>query len=340
MPQHVIPSTLPTIKAELIALCKQAKLSEGGTVVELRKRLKDARDGDSVEEEGNEDSVSEGDDDGDDEIRGMTKSQLVAMAKRLGVESSGTKEDLLAAILTTKSEKKSGAREKDDGWKDVVLHRHGKVDITKVPLDWSAAGILLMPALWPVLLWREPIGRPRIFGPLGTDGDMLEALKKRWRTLLGCDEAAVEQVRGFFVTIWAVVSASRGDPNMRPAQWAQENWSLLVAPAVKALRILQSQKLERSGQARTARKVRALAEVPAEEVGYDLAEVIEKAATGRPDSDGGEDASKRHESVRSSTKRRRMQYRTGHCRKCGVKATPSAGQTTKEWYLEHNKTCK
>jgi len=62
--------------------------------------------------------------------------------------------------------------------------------------------------------------------------------------------------------MWAVTSAARVDNGLQPAPWARENWPLLVAPATKALRLLQSQKLEKAGMQKTARKIRAMAEVP------------------------------------------------------------------------------
>lgn len=272
------------------------------------------------------------------ELLALTKVKLVQMARKLGVPTAGNKEALVIAIL--------GAREAEvcvtakssvgvDGWRQIVLNKT-KLDIDNLQLDWSSSPILLTPSLWPVIMWRQPISRDKIFGLIGTDGELVEALRKRWRSLLDCSEEAVEQIRGRWVTMWTLTNGARADASMKPEQFVRENWILNVEPAIHQMRLLQSDRFLKKGQAKIASKIRAMAEVPHEHLGLDVVEIAVKNAT--RSFDGGDDRDDWR--GRKNRGNQRRPYRVGHCRKCGVKATPEKGVTNKQWFEEHNIKCK
>jgi len=330
MAPFVIPASLPSRKAELEEMCQKAGLPSVGTIAELRKRLISKRDGDDADSD--DDGTKSGEEAPNEEaLQQMTKAELVRLAKRLGTESTGGKDDLVKAILLYQKKDEAKAT-KGDEWRRVILQRYAKLDIEKLALDWALPAVLLTPAVWPVLLWREPLGRSRLFGPLGTDGDFVDAMKRRWRQLLSCEEEDIERLRSLFVVMWSVVSSAQA---ASPSEWAQDNWSMVVSPAVKLVRLLQSQKLLKKGQAKTARKLKALAEAPLEELGYDVVELVEKSTVGNGRGEDAEDSGQEWKGGR-----RKQRYRPGHCRRCGVKATPKQGEKIVDWFREHNKTCK
>jgi hypothetical protein len=90
-----------------------------------------------------------------------------------------------------------------------VAQRHHRLKLDELTLDWGIPAALLTPAVWPSMLWRNPLGRTQIFGPLGADGDFIEALKKRWKILLDCSDREVEQIKQWFVTLWSLLDITR-----------------------------------------------------------------------------------------------------------------------------------
>ena len=317
-----IPDVLPTLKADLAALCIQHHLPAEGTVKDLRARLIAQR------EEGGQ-TFDEA------ELRTFPLAQLKELCAKLGLSPEGDKDELLRRVLAKKSS--STVSPPADDWTTALRLYQPKLKLEELELDWGLSPVLLTPALWPVLMWREPISRSAIYGPVGTDGPMLEALRKRWTQLLGCDSEALTQLCGWFVTLWTIVQASRREPSVTPRSWLRDHYLLHVDPVIRAVRLLQARQMERAGQTRLAKRIQNLASVPHEMLGYDIAELAERHAVKR----GRDDDLKSDSDVSrgGDTRRGRRNREKGVCKRCGLKATPEPGVSNKEWFKMHNPKC-
>ena len=209
----------------------------------------------------------------------MTKADLEKLAKTLKLPTNGTKAEILVRIQQKKAESKENNTiqpgKETDGWREAVKQRQPKLNVDVLPLDWGHSGVQLTPSIWPVVMWREPIEKSAIYGPVGTDGTLIEALKKRWRHLLGCSELDVERIKTWWLIIW--IAVSKTEKGVTPEMWCRDNWALLVVPAVRGVRLLQAERMQSHGFSRTAQRLRAYAAVPTEELGFDCAELVEKS---------------------------------------------------------------
>jgi len=327
------------------ALTKEARTvgaAAGGNKVDLVKAILQAEPVDDSKGPADGDGKDGTDHDSlpaDDDLEKLSGVQLKDICLKLGLDGKGKKPELLQAIkqkrrLDQGSIKASSA----DGWREAIMIRQPKVDIEKLPLDWGLPAVLLTPCVWPVLFWREPLSRSDLRGPVGTDGPMVEALMKRWRSLLGCTEKDIQRIKSQWLVMHATIHAER---KLTPEEWCRENWTHLVAPVIKGMRHLQADKFEAQGLSKVASRMRGLARAPVEEVGYDCIDLVEKTMTRiggggdnlGSDSDDG--------SVRGGGGgRKRRRNRGGGCFKCGAKPQPKAGQTRKQWYEAHNQVCK
>ena len=215
-----------------------------------------------------------------------------------------------------------------------MLQRVAKLNIDQVQLDWSAAGALLTPAVWPVILYRTPIDRNQMRGLLGTEGELLLAFQKRWKSLLQCTDEENEALKVSMFTMWTLVGAM--DKSDTVESWCRDNWSIHVAPVIKMVRLLQASNMRRHGNTTASNRLKFLANIPSEMLGYDVLDLVEKAAgtkTRRAESEDSSENSPRR-------KGRRNKYVKGQCRRCGRKAAPAHGETNKDWFTKHNLTCK
>ena len=265
------------------------------------------------------------DDESDEEedLATLTKLQLVDLAESLKINTTGNKADLLKRINEKRGsnaeaeddhEKRpsgiSGGKivvaEVKDGWKEAVLQRVAKLNIDQVQLDWSAARALLTPAVWPVILYRTPIDRNQMRGLLGTEGELLLAFQKRWKSLLQCTDEENEALK---------VSMSM-DKSDTVESWCRVNWSIHVAPVIKMVRLLQASNMRRHGNTTASNRLKFLANIPSEMLGYDVLDLVEKAAGTKSRRAESEDSSE------NSSRRtgRRNKYVKGQCRRCGRKA--------------------
>jgi hypothetical protein len=172
----------------------------------------------------------------------------------------------------------------------------------------------------------------------------ITALAKRWRSLLGCSLAKVNELQGKFITLWQLVNATVGT-KMTPRMWMRDHWALQVVPLVKLMRELQAQHMRAKGQTGIAKKIDNLAAVPTEQLGWDVQELAEKFALKRgrdADDDDAEDEDEDEAEGRGTKNRRRRRHasKKGTCRTCGVRVTPKPGQSNKDWFTAHNASCK
>ena len=342
MAPPVIPAVLPGLKADLKKLCKEQGLSEDGTVAELKERLVKKRDAPAdddappAERAGDIPSLAAVD------LQTFTADQLKDLCKKLKLADGGSKGDLLLRILDyARQAHHVDTSSSEDGWAKALKQYAPKVKLEDLELDWGLGPVLLTPSLWPVVLWREPIGRSEIYGPIGTEGRMIEALSKRWKSLLDCSQRDIQKLCGMFITLWTLIQASRQDRHVTPKSWLRDHWELQVQPIVKFMRQLQAVKMRSTGQHGIAKKIENLASVPTEQLGYDVAELAEKFAMKRGREDDETDSEDDVGNERRQRRRRRQKNtKKGVCRGCGVKATPKSGQTAKQWFEAHNATCK
>jgi hypothetical protein len=153
-----IPAVLPTLKADLQVMCRLHGLAETGTIAELTDRLETTRDG--TDEEGEE---------WPEELEKMRMADLRALAKKLGVDPAGTKSELIEKIKEARDgdpTAKAGVKRTDDGWAAAMAIFAPRMKLEEMALDWGVSAVLLTPAIWPILLWREPIGKTEVYGPV------------------------------------------------------------------------------------------------------------------------------------------------------------------------------
>ena len=266
----VIPTTLPTLKADLQVLCKKHNLDESGTVAELRSRLEEERDGPPETSTTTGRTTRPATKATEADLKDMRMAGLKDLADKLHVDyTSLDRAELVEAIIKAQE---TGAQEtSDDGWGAALSSYAPKLKLPDLELDWGVSSLLLTPVLWPVLMWREPIGRAEVYGPLGTHGRMLEALAKRWTTLLGASDESVFQLTTRWTTLWALVSASRHErPTPTPRQWMRENHEHQVLPLTRLMLELQSSRARAEGQSKLAQRLKEVASVPTERLGYDV----------------------------------------------------------------------
>ena len=320
-----VPDTLPTLKKDLIELCKKHNVGHEGTVRQLKERLTALRDRSDT-------------DDDETDLRTFSLAQLKVLCSKLHLPAEGTKDELLDRIRKSKAKEPTPA--KDDGWTAVFKIYHPKIKLDDLELDWGLNPVILTPAVWPVIMWRTPVARGDIYGHVGTDGRLLEALRKRWRALLKCEESALNQLCAFFVTMWSIIQATRSDATATPRSWMRDHYILHVDPVIRLSRRLQGQCMRSAGQLQLAKRIENLAAVPHEQLGFDVAELAERFTMkrGREDDDDGSDSDKDTQR-RFGRGRRQRWMKKGVCKRCKAKATPAPGQTNKEWFAAHNPVC-
>ena len=222
------------------------------------------------------------------DLQSMTLGNLQLLCKKLKLDSKGSKAEIVLRIEQAQATALTTQAKKDDGWAAAMQLYQPRLKLEELQLDWGVSQLQLTPALWPLMLWRgplmlwrEPVSRGDVYGILGTEGVFIEALMRRWRQLLSCDEENIIKLRGFWITIYALVNASRSDAKMTPTAWFRDHWHLHVGPVVKVMRELQAQKMALEGQLQISKKIANLATVPTESLGYDVGELAEKFATKR-----------------------------------------------------------
>lgn len=198
-------------------------------------------------------------------LKAMKKDALIALATRLKVSPDGTAADLRQRIeaIRVAEEADELAKQKitkvsSDSWVAAILKRQPKVDLSKITLTYDSGQVLVTPAVWPALLWRHPLGRSELWGPIGSEGVMMIALTNRWKTLLKCSDAEVLKIRDAFTSLWLLMESAPRTSSFDAEEWCRLCWILHVAPAIKLLRELQASKYAEAGFHDIARKVRAL----------------------------------------------------------------------------------
>ncbi len=246
------------------------------------------------------------------------------------------------------AEKKSS--EGDDGWAAALGSYAPKLKLGELELDWGVSSLLLTPVLWPVLMWREPISRAEVYGPLGTPGRMLEALSKRWTTLLGASDGDISRLTTRWTTLWILVGASRHErPVPTPRQWMRDHHELQVLPLTRLMLELQSNRARTEGQTKLSQRLMEVASVPTERLGYDVQEMAQKirsvAGGGkRSASESDEDDYRprrraRRERSRAPTGGSNHRAGKGRCRWCNALAQPKDGTHVRDWFKVHNAQC-
>jgi hypothetical protein len=241
-----VPDPTALNKADLVALCRRLRLKTTGTKDQLIARVEKHRKSERKQEKVNlHPEISH------EQLQQMNVADLRALATRLRVSPEGTKSEILKRIKEVKDTNPQSGN-KDDGWEAALAIYAPRLKLSEMALDWGVAPVLLTPAIWPILLWRMPIDKALVYGHIGTDGTLVEALMKRWGTLLDADALTNRKIRGYWVTIWTLVHAARFDTSATPLSWCRENWELHVTPVIKEMRLLQAQRLASSGQTRAA----------------------------------------------------------------------------------------
>ena len=353
--RDTIPDVLPKTKAALVELCRLHGLEVAGTVKELAERLEKERDGEDDDDDGDEgDEAGPGNERErreDEDLATLTPKQLREICSKLKISQVGNSAALIARITKLRAEKQQRAIV-TDGWEATLKLYCPRLKYENIIFDWGTAASQLSPAVWPVIFSPHPLDRAQVYGPVNTDGPMTMALLFRWKSLLLCEEKELQAIRRAWVTMYNLVRCrdTLREPE-GPQEWAREHWDAHVQPAIRLLRVLQAKALRKKGLGKVAARVTALARIPLESMGYDVAELAEKSIGGKiadnldldaADDDLGEDD---FEDTSGGTdgrsrKRRRGKAGKGVCRKCGVKATPSSGQSNRDWFAIHNKTCK
>lgn len=121
----------------------------------------------------------------------------------------------------------------------MLKRRQPKLKLDDVALVWSNPALLLCP-----VLWRSPPTVPQIYGEMGTDGTLVEALKKRWRTLLaGVSERSDDTLANHLITLYNLVEGQRVRDIARaparpsdPEEWAVLYWDVHVVPVTEIIR--------------------------------------------------------------------------------------------------------
>lgn len=335
--KFVLPGILPTLKADLQNLCKRARRDQGGTVAELRKRLQDSVESESEEEDLAEQEKAAND---DDTLSTMTKQSLVTLAKDLGIESAGSKAEIVKRILDEQAKVPARCRStktkddggKDDGWQK-ALDARGTIDLKLIPLSWSAGPVLLEPVLWVIMFSRHPVAVEEIHGPYGTDGTLLRSLRERWRRMLphATETDLGTMCRGFGM-LHSLLRGHKGTP---------ENFCELFWPVITEVTklpvSLQVKKLDSLGLGKIASRVHAQMAAPANEFGASIGPIIAKAIVKSDVSvlDGPAKDTTNDPQRRKGNKGTQRRVR-GVCRRCGAKASKPYA----EFFQKHNKTCK
>ena len=267
------------------------------------------------------------------DLQSMTLANLQLLCKKLKLDSKGTKAEIIIRVEQSQATVLAQTEgKKDDGWATAMKLYQPKLKLDERQLDWGISQLQLTPALWLLMLWREPVSRGEVYGTLGTEGTFIEALMRHWRQLLSCNEENIIKLRGLWITIYALVNAARVDGKMSPTAWFRDHWHLHV------VRELQAEKMALEGQ-----EIANMAAIPIESLGYDVGELAEKYATKRcrgAHDDSASDISVRRPRNQRAARRTSKKQPKGKCRRCGMMATPVNGQSAKDWFEKvHNKVC-
>lgn len=346
------------LKPELISSAKKNNLNSSGTVAELKKLLIA-----HILKKADDEEESEEDDDVGEEIsdlKGLSLKALRLMAAKANLTDTGTKQELIEILSSAFKSKSTAATSPignvviaptvviappvDDGWK-TTLKLYLTVDLSPMILSWESPATMLTPGVWPIIFWRQVLPRSEIYGLLGTDGPMLRALSERWKTILGCGEADMVQIRAYWTTMFELVS-SRAP--ISPDEWCRRFFETNVRPVVRLFHRLQGEKHLASGQSAAGHLLIQMAQIPSEFVGADVKDMVEKSNLKSLNipriedrSGGNENGRPRSNNNNNNNKNPKRSFdRNIKCKNCRMSAYVADHQAKIKWFETHNKVCK
>jgi len=221
----------------------------------------------------------------------MRKDDLVALCRKLRIDTSGTKDELLARIRQeeAKTSKKKKARKEDEHpdltvWKEIFLLYAGKLRFPPAAVyKWQSARVALCPPLWLALFWSVPPSEGEIFEASGIHGHLTRAMRDRWRVLTGASQDDIDLLTSHFVNLYQMITATHlrvtggVTADVVIETWATRNWRLMVEPVVKLCRQLQAAKVRSAGMIALADKLDARSIIPLEDFSADVVALVEKS---------------------------------------------------------------
>ena len=242
-----------------------------------------------TDEEASERSESESE--AEESLERLTKADLQKLCRRLRLKPDGTKAELVQRITKhRKAEARAragappaaGAGVNPDVkvWKEVFKPFVGRIKYPDT-FVWHSGRVALCPPLWCINFWCTPPSDAEVFES-GNEGPLVRNMKSRWRSLTGATEDELNTLAKHFASLFESITAAhlRVTQAVRSQEvietWTMRNWELSISPVVNMTRLLQARKARSLGLAQVADKLEIRANLPLENFGADVAEMVER----------------------------------------------------------------
>lgn len=270
------------------------------------------------------------------DLQSLKKPALVPLAKKVGVASAGTCDEMRKLIQEAWEDVDKDANEEapskhldEDDWFALIKERVPR--ISRVPISWNNQTAILTPAFWPALCFLSPPKVSDMFGEGGTDGVLLRSLKEKWTLAFGCSDVDIRFLRDSMITVWSLTREGQGG-----RIWLERFWSHQVVPVISFTREMQAKRADKNGDQAMAAKIRRLAANPLENTSADLHHIVGKQCSHRHPSDKQDDDTSDDE----DEKKVENSDNSKKCRKCKKFVTDLKGKEKLEAFHKHNLICE